>query len=76
MYGAIRANACNIAFILTVFKEYPISFLMVSRLIDFALVILKLLIASQKLIFFNFLVLKELKRNQKKLKTNENLLFL
>ena len=68
MYGAIRANACNIAFILTVFKEYPISFLMVSRLIDFALVILELLIASQKLIFFIFFGTERVKTKSKKIK--------
>ena len=33
----------NIAFIQTYFKEYSISFLMVCRLIDFALVVLELL---------------------------------
>ena len=51
----------NIAFIEALFKEYSISFPMVCRLIDFALVVLKLLmfkvcgiIGISKIEFFNF----------------------
>ena len=51
----------NIAFAATFFKEYSTSFLMVCRLIDFALVVLKLLmfkvcviIGISKIKFFNF----------------------
>ena len=51
----------NIAFTGTFFKKYSISFLMICRLIDFALVVLKLLmlkvcaiIGISKIGFFNF----------------------
>ena len=51
----------GIAFIATVLKEYSISFLMVCRLIDFALVVLELLmykgcgiIGISRIEFFNF----------------------
>ena len=55
----------NIAFIGTFFKEYSISFLMVCRLIDFAFVILELLMFKVCGIIgiskINFPVLKGLK---------------
>ena len=56
---------------------------MVCRLIDFALVALKLLmfkvcviIGISKIEFFNFFVTERVKQNQKKLKTIQNLLSL
>ena len=59
----------NIAFAATFLKEYSTSFLMVCRLIDFALVVLKLLmfkvcviIGISKIEIFNFSALKRLRR--------------
>ena len=58
----LKTVRVNIAFAATFFKEYSTSFLMVCRLIDFALVVLKLLmfkvceiIKISKIKFFNFL---------------------
>ena len=71
----------NIAFIKTFSKEYSISFLMVCRLIDFAIVIFELLvfkvcgiIGISKIEFFNFSGTERVKQYQKNLKTIENLL--
>ena len=57
----LKTVGVNIAFIKTLFKEYSISFLMVCRLIDFALVVLELLIFKvcgitgiSKIEFFSF----------------------
>ena len=54
---------------------------MVGRLIDFSLVVLKLLmfkvcgiIGISKIEFFNFFGIERVKQNLKKLKTNQNLL--
>ena len=51
----------NIAFVRTFFKEFSVSFLMVYRLIDLALVVLQLLMSKvygiigiSKIEFFNF----------------------
>ena len=59
--GISRAVRVNIAFTRTFFKEYSISFLMVCRLTDFVLVVLKLLmfkvcgiIDISKIEFFSF----------------------
>ena len=71
----------NVAFALTFLKEYSTSFLMVGRLIDFALVVLKLLmfklfviIGISKIEFFNFSGTERVKQNQKDLKAIQNLL--
>ena len=60
----------NIAFAATIFKEYSTSFPMVCRLIDFALVILKLLmfkvcviIGISKIKIFNFSGTERVKKN-------------
>ena len=60
---------------ITFFKEYSISFLMVCRLIDFALVVLELLmfevcgiIGISKIEFYNFSGNERIKQNQEKLK--------
>ena len=65
------------------FKEYSRSFLMVLRLIDFALVVLKLLMFKScvitgisKIQVFKFSGTERVKQNQKKLKTIQNLLSL
>ena len=65
------------------FKEYSRSFLMVLRLIDFALVVFKLLMFKpcvitgiSKIQVFNFSGTERVKQNQKKFKTIQNLLSL
>ena len=70
----------NIAFTRNFLKKYLIRFLMISRLIDFALVVLLLLILKvcgmtgiPKIVFFNFLGLKGLNKI-KKIKTIQNFL--
>ena len=57
----LKTVRVNIAFAAPFFKEYPTSFLMLCRLIDFALVVLKLLmfkvcviIGTSKIECFNF----------------------
>ena len=58
----------NIAFTRTFFKEYCISFLMESRLIDFALVVLFLLmlkVCGVKIVFFCFSWSERIKQNKK-----------
>ena len=62
----------HITFVRTFFKEYSTSFLMVCRLIDFALVVLKLLmfkvcviIGISKIEFFNLCGTERVKKNQK-----------
>ena len=65
-----KAVRVNIAFAATLFKEYSTSFLMVCRLIDFALVVLKLLmfkvcviIGISKIEIFNFSGTERVKKN-------------
>ena len=77
-----KAVRVNIAFAEDFCKEYS-SFLMVCRLIDFALVVLMLLmfkacviIGISKIEFFNFSGTERVKQNKKNLKTNQNLLSL
>ena len=60
----------NIALVITFFKEYSTSFLMVYRLIDFPLVVLKLLmfevcviIGISKIEIFNFSGTERVKKN-------------
>ena len=60
----------NIAFVATLFKEYSTSFLMVCRLIDFPLVVLKLLMFNvcaiidiSKIEIFNFSGTEMVKKN-------------
>ena len=67
----------NIAFATTPFKEYSTRFFMVCRLIDFALVVLKLLIIKfcvvigiSKAEFFNFSGTERVKQNEKKCKNH------
>ena len=62
----------NVAFAVTLFKEYSTSFLMVGRLIDFALVALKLLMfkvyvinGTSKIEFFSFSGTGRVKQSQK-----------
>ena len=71
----------NIAFATTPFKEYPTRFFMVCRLVDFALVVLKLLIIKfcviigiSKIEFFNFSGTERVKQNEKNVKTIQNIL--
>ena len=66
----LKTVRVNIAFAATFFKEYSTSFLMVCRLIDFALVVLKLLmfkvceiIGISKIEFFNFSGTERVKKN-------------
>ena len=66
----------NIAFKRKCFEEYSINFLMISRLIDFALVVLQLfmfkmcgIIGISKIVFFSFSGIERVKQTQKKLKT-------
>ena len=68
----------NIAFATAPFKEYSTRFFMVCRLIDFALVVLKLLIFQvcviigiSKIEFFNFSSTERVKKNQKNSKPFE-----
>ena len=77
-----KAVRVNIAFAEDFCKEYS-SFLMVCRLIDFALVVLMLLmfkvcviIGISKIEFFNFSGTERVKQNKKNLKTIQNLLSL
>ena len=66
----LKTVRVNIAFAATFFKEYSTSFLMVCRLIDFPLVVLKLLmfkvcviIGISKIEFFNFSGTERVKKN-------------
>ena len=73
----------NIVFTRTLFKEYLISFPIVCMLIDFALVVFKLLIFNvcgniciSKIKIFNSCGTEMVKQNRKKLKNIKNLLSL
>ena len=70
----------NIAFKRTFFKEWLINFLMISRLIDFAFVVLYLrmfevcvIIGISKIMFFNFCRTERVKQNKKEIKIIQNL---
>ena len=67
----------SIVFIGAFFKEYSVRFLTVCRLIDFALVVLELLmfkvcgiIGISKIEFFNFPGNERVKQNKKKIKNH------
>ena len=76
-----KTVSVNSAFTRTLFKEYSMSFLMVCRLIDFPLVVFKVLmfkvyviIGVTKIEFSNTSDTNKVKQNEKKIKTIENLL--
>ena len=75
------SKSVNIALTDTFFKEYLIIFLTTSRFINFALVVLWLLmlkicriIGSSKIAFFKFSGSETIKQNEKKLKTIQKIL--